>query len=104
MLEAAFASKRHVPPRETNAYDLLTSNAPLPTNELLLTDDAAAAVLAALRADSSTGPDLLPTRLLQRCSSQLAKPLCLLGRRILETGEWPDDWRTHWLMPLYKKK
>ena len=44
------------------------------------------------------------TRLLKHCSQQLALPLSLLGRRILDTGEWPDVWRSHWIVPIHKKK
>jgi hypothetical protein len=104
LLEEAFAAKNQVPQKEQNAYTALTDNPVLPTYDNQLSSDAAADVLTNLRADSATGPDLLPTRLLKRCSAQLATPLRLLGCRILETGEWPDVWRTHWLMPLFKRK
>ena len=62
------------------------------------------AVLAGLRVDSSTGPDLLPARILKRCAEQLTKPLQSLMQRMLETKSWPESWREHWAVPIYKKK
>ena len=62
------------------------------------------AVLAGLRDDSSTGPDLLPARILKRCAEQLAKSLRSLLQRMLETKSWPESWREHCVVPIYKKK
>ena len=60
--------------------------------------------LAKLSEDSRTGPDHLRTRLLKRCSKELAKPVRMLTERILERGVWPASWTVHWIVPLYKKK
>ena len=62
------------------------------------------AVLAGLRDDSSTCPDLLPARILKRCAEQLTKPLQSLIQRMLERKSWPESWREHWVVPIYKKK
>jgi len=61
-------------------------------------------ILSELSEDSGTGPDLLPSRILKLFSRQLALPLSLLAAKILETGVWPEGWRKHWIVPLYKKK
>ena len=61
-------------------------------------------VVSSLRDDSSTGPDLLPARILKRCAEQLGKPLQSLLQRMLETQSWPESWREHWVVPIYKKK
>ena len=87
-----------------NTYSTLTQQDVLPLDEDALTDTAAYDVLSKLAADSATGPDKLPTRILKRCAAQLATPLLFLARQILDTGEWPDCWRTHWIVPLHKKK
>ena len=42
------------------------------------------AVLTSFRDDSSTGPDLLPARILERCAEQLAKPLQSLVQLLLD--------------------
>ena len=59
--------------------------------------------LASLDVDSSTGPDLLPTRILKLCAPALALPVSWLARRILTTGRWPETWCRHWSLPLFKK-
>ena len=61
-------------------------------------------ILRALDEDSSTGPDKLPNKLLKQCSAALALPVAMLCRLILLHGVWPDLWKTHWLLPLFKKK
>ena len=54
--------------------------------------------------ESSTGPDSLATRLLKRCSSTLGRPVAKLTRLLLDSGRWPEKWRLHWILPLYKKR
>ena len=41
-----------------------------------------------LRALSSTGPDLVPARILKRSASQLAKPMQSLLQRMIETDSF----------------
>jgi hypothetical protein len=60
--------------------------------------------LRSLKEDSATGPDALPARILKYCAAELAKPVTLLANRIIETGEWPETWLMHWVVPLFKKK
>ena len=62
-----------------------------------------AAYLEKINPDKSTGPDGLPGRILRRCASELAVPLALFARRLLDEGVWPDIWKLHWVHPLYKK-
>ena len=59
--------------------------------------------LSTLRADSGTGPDLLPARVLKQCAVELALPVCLLARSIVAHSRWPASWCCHWLFPLHKK-
>ena len=59
--------------------------------------------LAALREDSATGPDGLPTRLLKNCAKELAKRVHKLARNVLCSGRWPAGWCVHWIVPLHKK-
>ena len=60
--------------------------------------------LRALRAEAATGPDLVPTRVLQGCSKELALPLHKVATKALHSGRWPKAWLEHWILPLYKKK
>ena len=61
-------------------------------------------ILKSLDADSSSGPEKMPTKLLKHCCVALALPVAILCRLILSRGMWPDPWRIHWLFPLHKKK
>ena len=70
---------------------------PLPTVEIAYHE------LHSLREDSGTGPDELPARILKQCAAQLAMPVAILVMRILMLGVWPDAWREHWVIPLFKK-
>ncbi len=67
------------------------------------TAERARAVLEALKVDSSTGPDILPTRILKECAAELAVPLLMLAQSILRTQTWPALWLIHWIVPLFKK-
>lgn len=61
-------------------------------------------ILAKLKLDSATGPDGISSRVLQFCAESRAFPLALTLRRVVHSGRWPDVWREHWLVPLFKKK
>ncbi len=56
-----------------------------------------------LDAQGGTGPDLLPTRILQLCSAQLAAPIQRLANLSLDAGAWPECWRIHWVAPIHKR-
>ena len=56
--------------------------------------------LQALKEDSATGPDLLPTRI---CVGQIAVPFRMLAELILWHGAWPMIWKSHWIVHLFKK-
>ena len=60
------------------------------------------AVLAGLCDESSTGPNLLPGRILKRCAEQLAKPIQSLLQRMIGTACWPESWRERWVVPICK--
>ena len=53
---------------------------------------------------SGTEPDLLPASFLKFCAAQLALPILQLATLILDSGEWPDMWKEHWIVPLFKRE
>ena len=53
---------------------------------------------------SATGPDGIPSLLLNKCSSELAVPFAKLAKCIVQHGVWPTNWTHHWICALYKKK
>ena len=102
-----FEGKFVLPAAVTNLYSEVrqeTLELLPPTLDWNLLYSAVLEALKNLREDSATGPDLLPTRLLKTCAEELATPVTTVVQRILLEGEWPDTWREHWILPLYKKK
>ena len=69
----------------------------------IISEDDVARSLTSLREQSATGPDLIPTRVLKWCAHVLAAPVHKLLMRILDAGEWPAIWITHWVVPIYKR-
>ena len=65
---------------------------------------AARDIMKALREDSATGPDMVPTRMIKRCADALAVPVYMLAMAILKSGRWPEVYTTHWVACLHKKK
>ena len=60
--------------------------------------------LKKLKVDSATGPDGIATVVLKRCSAELARPVAMLIRKLLDHGVWPSAWRFHRIVPLFKRK
>ena len=103
LLARTFAAKYTLASAEENCYTALEAKAEQP-DWPMPEESAAKKVLEALREESATGPDLVPTRFLHHCAAELATPLWKLTRRVLETGRWPELWLLHWVVPLYKQK
>ena len=51
---------------------------------------------------AAAGPDKFPALLLKMCKQSLAKPLFLIWRRSLDTGEIPFVLKTANVVPIYK--
>ena len=103
LLAKTFATKYKLAAEVTNEYSALEEREE-EQNWEFPGEETALKVLKALHDESATGPDLVPTRFLHHCATELAAPLLKLARRILDTGRWPEFWLLHWVIPLYKKK
>ena len=62
------------------------------------------AAFGELDTDSRTGPDFIPGRILQKSSLALATAVTKMTRAVIRAGVWPDTWRSHWVVPLFKAK
>ena len=94
-----FASK------ETNRYSELRAPTSDSTSDFVVVRARKSeTLLKQLNEDKATGLDCLSARVLKKCARELGTPVAKLTRRILDSGEWPDGWRIHWVLPLYKKK
>jgi hypothetical protein len=98
-------AKYVLPAEHSNEYSVLAVSPYRMQDELsTLKQGDCEEVLLGLRVDSGTGPDLLPTRILKTCGTELALPVLLLLYRIIETSMWPASWLVHCIVPLHKKK
>ena len=99
-----FSSKWVLPAASHNEFSNIDAAATASASGfLLLRRRGARRELETLRADSGCGPDLLPTRILKACASELSVPFVKLARRIVATGTWPSFWLLHWVSPLHKR-
>ena len=103
LLAASFNSKNVLPDSSVNEFSALNRLRSSQDDLFFPVIGQTLQELEGLRDDSGTGPDHLPARILKKCARQLAKPITILVIRILATGIWPDLWKDHWIVPLYKK-
>ena len=68
-----------------------------------ITEENVHNVLAKLNVSKAAGPDGITPHLLKNCSGTLAKPLTMIFRKSLLTGDVPMAWREANVTPLYKK-
>jgi hypothetical protein len=98
-----FNSKNVLPELVENEYTELQRNQPLQKTMKEWTESDVCKVMLALDESNGAGPDLLPSKILKYCAKELAVPVLQLALLILEKGEWPDSWREHWMVPIYKR-
>ena len=60
-------------------------------------------LLLKLREDQATGPDDIGVVFLKRMAKHIDLPLILLCRRIFSEAKWPQKWRRHNVVALFKK-
>ena len=60
-------------------------------------------ILKNLDPDKASRPDGLPGRILRECAHELATPICMIAREMLQQGVWPETWKMHWIHPLFKR-
>ena len=53
--------------------------------------------------NKATGPDRIGARILRELASEIAIPLAIICRRLLCEGVWPDAWKIHYLVAIYKR-
>lgn len=100
-----FTTKYKLPPPVENSYsNAYQQGAGVLTDFWVVRTRHAEEELNKLKEDKATGPDLLAATVLKRCAKTLALPVAKLARAMLAAGRWPEEWRTHWVVPLYKKK
>ena len=56
-----------------------------------------------LKDQCATGPDQLFVKILKFIAPFISIPFSRLVSKMVEEAHWPDAWRVHRLIPLYKK-
>lgn len=104
LLAETFERKSRLPAEELNEYATIGEGDFADDTFLPVRCRDVKRVLNNLKLDSATGPDGLATRVLKNCADALSYPLARIIRAILSNGRWPQKWREHWVVPLYKRK
>ena len=69
-----------------------------------ITEDLVMKKLSALKVDKSQGPDGINPRILKECRSSIAKPLYIIFKKSLESGQLPSDFKNANISPIFKKR
>ena len=56
-----------------------------------------------LKPHGAAGPDGIRPKLLQECVNEIAPVLAMIGRKSLNTGVVPEEWKTANVVPIFKK-
>ena len=104
LLSETFLDKAQLPSEVANEFSPLPPGRIAQDTFLPVRTRDVARQLRKLKEDSATGPDAVASRVLTKCASCLARPVALVIRRMLQDGRWPQCWRFHSIVPLYKKK
>ena len=60
-------------------------------------------LLKELNIHKASGPDSIPTFILQKAASEIASVLSKICQTSADTGDVPSDWRETHIVPIYKK-
>ena len=63
-------------------------------SEITLDVDEVSQCLSYLDTSKATGPNGIPSRLLQACSLEIAPSICELFNHSLNTGHIPSEWKS----------
>ena len=73
-------------------------------SEITLQVDEVFQCLTNLDTSKASGPDGIPSRLLQACSLEIAPSICELFNYSLHTGHIPSEWKSANVTPVHKKE
>ncbi len=105
LFNSYFSSVFHPPSTRSNSSyypDPLESGAQM--TEITLDVDEVSQCLSCLDTSKATGPDGIPSRLLQACSLEIAPSICELFNHSPHTGHIPSEWKSANVTPVHKKE
>ena len=74
-----------------------------PLRDIEITPNLVQKQLRSLKPDGSPGPDKLHPRVLREAAAELSKPLAIIFRKSIDTGELPQVWKQGSVVPIFKK-
>ena len=72
-------------------------------SDITLNEEHIIKAITELNSQSASGPDRFPALLLKNCKESLAKPLCIIWRASLDSGEVPELLKKSTITPIFKK-
>ena len=70
--------------------------------DIQLSHDDVLKHLRAIKANKACGPDDISARILKEAATELAIPLYIIFNLSLNSGEIPDDWKSAYVVPIFK--
>lgn len=90
------------PPSSSTFVSSLTELYPRYVSPLTLNERVVHSATLRLKNTMTSGPDGIPSFFLTRCASQLALPLSILFKLSLQTGVFPQQWKSSRITPVFK--
>ena len=103
MLANTFASKSALPPSASGPKQEGERVAVQMPEFILIRSRLLVGILKCVKLDTASGPDGLPPRIYRECSKELGPAIAVLVRFLIRLGFWPQIWRFHRILALYKK-
>ena len=105
LINSYFSSVFHPPSTRSVASDFQDlSESEGHISEITLQVDEVFQCLTNLDTSKASGPDGIPSRLLQACSLEIAPSICELFNYSLHTGHIPSEWKSANVTPVHKKE
>ena len=61
-------------------------------------------ILQVLKANKAHGPDMISVQMIKLCGDDLSIPLRIIFQNIINTGNFPEQWKEANVTPVHKKK
>ena len=103
VLAKTFASKSALPPSASGPKQEGERVAVQMPEFILIRSRLLVGILKCVKLDTASGPDGLPPRIYRECSKELGPAIAVLVRFLIRLGFWPQIWRFHRILALYKK-
>ena len=105
MLSQQYSSVFSIPkspmPTTEEIFSENGENQPL-LSDILFTEQDIVKAISEISISSAAGPDFFPALFLKNCKNSLAKPLFIIWRTSLDTGEIPQQMKTANIVPIHK--